>query len=317
MKNLLVLCFVYSLASLPFYARGETTRETFVFSKKKGAELKLDRYIDNSVVYSGKRPVFIYVHGGGFSTGSRVNALQEQYCRHFAQKGYVAVQIDYRLGIKAGEKADNPTIIKAVSMATEDLIDATAFILSKAVEWNIDPERIIISGGSAGAITCLNTEYDICTTGKFTGRLPVGFNYAGIISHAGAIVEINDTLKWSKTPCPLLLMQGTKDQLVPFDLVKSEGMTMAGSNYIHKQLVSLNVPHWFYEETGADHIVALKPLQYNFAETDTFIDRLVMKREHAVIHTSWADEKPDSMDGMMKVVPLYITGWDKYEDQLK
>jgi hypothetical protein len=68
---------------------------------------------------------------------------------------------------------------------------------------------------------------------------------------------------------------------------------------------------------GADHIVALKPLQYNFGETDTFIDKFVMKGLQAIVHTIWADSKPDTMGDMFKVVPLYMTGWDKTDEEVK
>ncbi|MGW8316989.1 MAG: hypothetical protein ACWGNV_15440 [Bacteroidales bacterium] len=115
--------------------------------------------------------------------------------------------------------------------------------------------------------------------------LPQGFNYAGVVSHSGCIVVPQDSIEWKLTPCPVLLMHGNKDQLVPFENYSIEGNLYAGSNYIHKQFVELAVPHWLYEEAGADHIVALKPLQYNFGEIDTFIEKLVMQGKHANVHT--------------------------------
>ena len=188
---------------------------------------------------------------------------------------------------------------------------------SKAEEWNIDTEKIIISGGSAGAISCLNAEYEICSNGKLANRLPEGFNYAGVISHAGCIIMPQDTLEWKKTPCPIMLMHGSVDQLVPFDVLQDSGYIYAGSNYIHEQFVELDYPHWIYEEIGADHIVALKPLQYNFGEIDTFIDKFVMQGEHAIVHTLWADDQPDSMGKMFEIVPLYINGWDKTDEEVE
>jgi hypothetical protein len=104
---------------------------------------------------------------------------------------------------------------------------------------------------------------------------------------------------------------------VPFDTKTVSGDFYGGSNYIHNQFVKLNYPHWLYEEVGADHIVALKPLQYNFGETDTFIDKFVMKGQQAIVHTIWADSKPDTMGDMFKVVPLYMTGWNKTDEEVK
>lgn len=317
MKRLLIIQLIWMISVGILSAQSPIRRETLVYSVKDGEELHLDKYVDKNVAFNGKRPVLIYVHGGGFTTGSRINALQIQYCKHFAAQGFVAVAIDYRLGIKDGGQSDQETIMHAVSLAYGDLIDATAFIIGKADEWNIDTGKIIISGGSAGAITCLTAEYDICSEGKYSSILPEGFNYAGLVSHAGSVVVPGDTLTWKKAPCPMLLMHGNKDQLVSFDVFSISGNLYAGSNYIHNQFVKLKFPHWLYEEDGADHIVALKPLQYNFGETDTFIDKFVMKQQKAIVHTVWGDDKPDSMDKMMDVVPLYIIGWDKTDDEVK
>jgi hypothetical protein len=317
MKKVLMIIAVGLIALTRVAAQSTVEKQTVVYSVKDTTHLRLDKYVDNSVAYKGKRPVIIYVHGGGFATGGRVNALQIKYLKHFTAQGFVAIGIDYRLGLANNKQPDQAAIMKAVSVADEDLIDATAYILSKANEWNIDTGKIIISGGSAGAITCLTTEYDICSDGPFSGRIPKGFNYAGVISQAGDVIVHQDTLTWKKQPCPMLLMHGSKDQAVMFNSASIEGNLYAGSNYIHNQFVKLNYPHWLYEEAGADHIVALKPLQYNFAEIDTFIDKFVMKGQQAIVHTIWGDFKPDSMQDMIKVVPLYIQGWDKTDDEVK
>lgn len=292
-------------------------KETLTYAIKDGKELRLDKYVDTGIQTTEKRPVMIYVHGGGFAMGSSKNALQIKYNKHFAAKGFISVSINYRLGITPGKQPDNETINSAVSIASEDLINATAFILSKAEEWNINTKKIIISGGSAGAITCLNTEYAICTYGAFSDKLPKDFNYAGLISHAGNVVIPQDTLIWKKAPCPMLLMHGSVDQLVTFNSVKHSNTLYAGSNYIHKQLEQMDIPHWLYEETGADHIVALKPLQHNFGEIDTFIDKFIMKKTHAIVHTQWKDKVPDSMADMAKVVPLYLAGWEKTDEEVE
>ena len=79
----------------------------------------------------------------------------------------------------------------------------------------------------------------------------------------------------------------------------------------------MNVSHWFYEEVGADHIVALKPLQYNFSEIDTFIDRFVMKKMQSIVYTHWQDKTPGSMAKMSEIVPLYMTGWEKTDEEVE
>lgn len=298
-------------------AQSNISKETIVYATKDGKELKLDKYVDKSINTSAKRPVMIYVHGGGFATGSSKNALQIQYNKHFASQGFVSISINYRLGLAGNTKPDMAAINKAVEMGSQDLLDATALILSKATEWNIDTDKIIISGGSAGAIACLNAEYSICTLDKSAERLPKNFNYAGVISQAGNVIVRQDTLTWKKSPCPMLLMHGSKDLQVTFNSSKIENTLFAGSNYLHKQLEQMNIPHWLYEEVDADHIVALKPLQYNFGEIDTFINKFVMKKNSAIVHTQWKDKVPGSMDKMFDIVPLYMLGWDKTDEEVE
>jgi len=317
MKKLTLILISFVIISATLSAQNTIQKEILVYATKDGQKLFLDKYVDSRTQFTGKRPVMIYVHGGGFSTGSSKNALQIKYNKHFAAQGFVSISINYRLSIKADTPFDRGKLSQAAALATEDLIDATAFVISKAKEWNIDTEKIIISGGSAGAITCLNAEYAIISQGKFAEKLPEDFNYAGVISHAGNVIVQQDTLDWKKIPCPMLLMHGSADQLVTFNSSKIGNTLFAGSDYLHKQFEKMNAPHWLYEEVDADHIVALKPLQYNFWEIDSFIQRFVLNKSNAIIHTQWKDKKPDSMTEMAAVVPLYMSGWEKTDEEVE
>ena len=317
MKKLTLILISFVIISATLSAQNTIEKEILVYATKDGQKLFLDKYVDSRTQFTGKRPVMIYVHGGGFSTGSSKNALQIKYNKHFAAQGFVSISINYRLSIKADTPFDRGKLSQAAALATEDLIDATAFVISKAKEWNIDTEKIIISGGSAGAITCLNAEYAIISQGKFAEKLPEDFNYAGVISHAGNVIVQQDTLDWKKIPCPMLLMHGSADQLVTFNSSKIGNTLFAGSNYLHKQFEKMNAPHWLYEEVDADHIVALKPLQYNFWEIDSFIQRFVLNKSNAIIYTQWKDKKPDSMTEMAAVVPLYMSGWEKTDEEVE
>lgn len=317
MKKLTLILISFVIISATLSAQNTIQKEILVYATKDGQKLFLDKYVDSRTQFTGKRPVMIYVHGGGFSTGSSKNASQIKYNKHFAAQGFVSISINYRLSIKADTPFDRGKLSQAATLATEDLIDATAFVISKAKEWNIDIDKIIISGGSAGAITCLNAEYAIISQAKFAEKLPEDFNYAGVISHAGNVIVQQDTLNWKKLPCPMLLMHGSADQLVTFNSSKIGNTLFAGSNYLHKQFEKMNAPHWLYEEVDADHIVALKPLQYNFWEIDSFLQRFVFNKSNAIIHTQWKDKKPDSMTEMAAVVPLYISGWEKTDEEVE
>jgi acetyl esterase/lipase len=82
-------------------------------------------------------PVLIYIHGGGWSGGSLDQGVG--FVNYFAQHGYVAATIEYRL---SGE-AKFPAQI-------EDCKCAVRFFRAHAAEYHIDPERIGVMGDSAG-----------------------------------------------------------------------------------------------------------------------------------------------------------------------
>jgi len=85
----------------------------------------------------GALPAIIYIHGGGFTGGSR--DIGNQYSAILAMGGYFTVTIDYRL------LGDAP-----FPAAIHDCKAAVRFLRANAEELGIDPERIGVWGHSAG-----------------------------------------------------------------------------------------------------------------------------------------------------------------------
>ena len=83
------------------------------------------------------RPAIVFIHGGGWTEGSRVRGLPS--LMHFVKKGYVAASIEYRL---SGE-AIFPAQIEDVRAAIE-------YVRAHANELGIDPHRVAVWGQSAG-----------------------------------------------------------------------------------------------------------------------------------------------------------------------
>src|SRR5690606_15036729 len=102
MKYPLILCFI--LTSGLLYAQDRYTADLFkvkdpqteIYAVKDGEELKLDIYtpLNDSMQ---ARPLIIFMHGGGFGGGTRTNEAEVKFAEAAARKGYVAVQISYRL----------------------------------------------------------------------------------------------------------------------------------------------------------------------------------------------------------------------------
>jgi acetyl esterase/lipase len=85
----------------------------------------------------GPFPCVLCIHGGGFRAGKR-EGYDGQIIR-LAEKGYVAVTVSYRLAPKYPFPA-----------AIHDTKAAVRWLRANAKKYNIDPNRIGVTGGSAG-----------------------------------------------------------------------------------------------------------------------------------------------------------------------
>ena len=84
-------------------------------------------------------PLAIYIHGGGFTSGSK-EKLREKTLNDLLAAGVSVAAINYRY-----------RTIDPLPAAHHDARQALQFIRSKAKDWKIDKERVAIFGGSAGA----------------------------------------------------------------------------------------------------------------------------------------------------------------------
>ncbi len=92
-------------------------------------------------------PVIVNIHGGGWSGGSKDSISPDSYLR----AGISVVSVEYRLLSEA--KADG--VKPPVQGPMGDAARALQFIRSQAKAWNLDTSRIVLTGSSAGACTCL------------------------------------------------------------------------------------------------------------------------------------------------------------------
>jgi len=267
-------------------------KETYVFSVKGTDTLKLDKYDLSLEVNESPKPCVLFVFGGGFSSGSRDAIHNVAFMEEMVHRGYIGIAIDYRLGMKnaADQDLSNPLAFAnlfthTITIAIEDLFDATSYIYSMADEWHINRNQIIASGSSAGALAVLQGEYAICNQWEAVQRLPDGFNYGGIISFAGAIFNPSTDLNWLMPPAPVQMFHGDADKNVPFHKLLLGNMGIFGSGYIAKQFHLLNHPYYFYDVENADHEIAGSPMKENLDDIDSFITRYVLKKEPLMIHS--------------------------------
>lgn len=83
-------------------------------------------------------PVCMYFHGGGFVLGNL--ETHDSLCRNLAhESGCVVVAVDYRLAPE-----------NRYPSALDDCYEATEFVVSHASELNVDANRVVVAGDSAG-----------------------------------------------------------------------------------------------------------------------------------------------------------------------
>lgn len=131
------LNFTERLAEVILHRRpssyGVTIKKEIPYGKGKYNNLDLIVPDDST----GKLPLMIYVHGGGWISG--VKSMRRTYCYEYAKKGVVVANIDY-----------NRSPIKQFPYPVQDVLDAIDFLFDNAENFNIDTSKIIFGGESAG-----------------------------------------------------------------------------------------------------------------------------------------------------------------------
>jgi acetyl esterase/lipase len=208
--------------------------------------LKLDVYVpDNN---SDNRPVYMFIHGGGFSGGTKTQEAIVEQANYFASRGWVFVSIDYRLrgdlgsiftGIvpqdwfDAASQTNQPGQILAMYAAQRDAKAAMRWIIANAENYNINTDYVTVGGGSAGAITAVtlgvsNQEDfrdEISLTDDptlATTNLDKTYEIKSIVDYWGsnAALEIHEILygthRFVSDNPPLFIAHGTEDSTVLF-----------------------------------------------------------------------------------------------------
>lgn len=116
------------------YPAGYTAQLDVVYTKVKDWEGRVDLYLPPKE--KGPSPVIINIHGGGWNKG--VKESQTGF-NTFFKMGYAVANMEYRLSGQATAPA-----------AVEDARCALIYLVKNAKTLNIDVNKIVIMGGSAG-----------------------------------------------------------------------------------------------------------------------------------------------------------------------
>jgi acetyl esterase/lipase len=217
-----------------------------VYGKGGGEDLKLNLARPKTQI--GPTPCVLVIHGGGWAAGNKNGHNPQTW--DLAKRGYVSATIAYRLVPKALFPAQ-----------IEDVKCAVRFLRANAEKYGIDPNRIGAVGFSAGAHLsmmlgvmgkedglegeggCADQSSQVNAVVAFFG--PTDFNLAypdasrNIVRNflggtkeekAENYTKASPITYVSKGDAPMLLIQGTKDPLVPHEqaVVMADALTKAG-----------------------------------------------------------------------------------------
>ena len=269
---------------------------TYLFAERDTCNLYLDFYDAAPGVGpcadKVQKPVVIHVFGGAFVTGIRNHPDDREWYRQLADAGYHVAAIDYRLGLKGKTLKTNfsslPVLREAIQVAVDDLFAATNYLIDNAEALGVDPGRIIVSGSSAGAITALQAEWEICNGKAPAQVLPGWFNYAGVMAFAGAVFSMEGPITFPQKPCPIMLLYGTEDRIVPFGKITILRNQFAGSDALAKKLKPTGANFQIYRFQGAGHEIAMS-MRRNVSEELRFLEENVIKGVYRPLDATLTD----------------------------
>ena len=274
---------------------------TYLFVQRDTCDLYLDVYNPakgSQTSINGKtKPTVVFMFGGGFIQGTRDDESYNDWFKMLTQHGYRVVSIDYRLGLKGSNKvgiAQVNVLDKAIHMAVEDLFSATNFMIDNAESLGIDPSNIVISGSSAGAISVMQAEYEVCNKTSWASVLPSDFNYAGVMSFSGAILSREGKVNYKNAPCPTLMLHGTADELVPYKQIKFFNIGFFGGGKLIERFKKFGYNYNMYHFIGYGHEIAGAMETTTDLQID-FIERNVMGGKERIIE-AWLSD-PDVKKG--------------------
>jgi acetyl esterase/lipase len=260
-------------AATPARGADVVVENDIVYGTGGGNDLKLN--LARPEHTNGLVPGIVYIHGGGWRYGDR-NAF-EGAIQDAARRGYVAVTVTYRLSDPdPSGKPRNP-----FPAQIEDVKCAIRWLRANAAKYHVDPNRIGVTGDSAGGHLSLlagvtGARSELEGNGGHPGvssRVQAVVNYFGptdmarlhaISKRAAGLIEnmlggppdkaadlyraASPVMYVSKDDPPILTIHGTADPVVPVEQAHEfdEAMKKAGAS--HSMLLLKGAQHGFRGE---------------------------------------------------------------------
>lgn len=196
------------------------------------------------------RPTVIFVHGGGFTGGSRKGANVEAIAQELASRGINLASIQYRLqgnlplispefanfesDFQALVTTQPPERVTAFVAAVEDTVRALRWTQDNASQFCIDRDRLGMWGSSAGAYTVLHTAYSL---DEYAIQRPA---IGVVVDYWGGLFRDTDL---ESGEAPAFVLHGTADATVAY----------AEAVQLTDRAASVGTPFTLYSIVGGGH----------------------------------------------------------------
>lgn len=221
---------------------------------------------------SDTRAAFITFHGGGWV--NRDARYFYPFADYFAKKGLVGISVEYRL--------HNKETGVSVFDCVKDARTAVRYIRSHAAELGIDPNKIIVSGGSAGAHLAagtalfdeVNESSDDLSVSPTPNVLVLYYPVIDTSTEGYGNEKIGD--RWKElSPVdnvhenlpPTLVLHGTGDTVTPY----------VGAQRFEQKMLEAGNPCQLISHEGGVHgyfIFDLELFQEAMKQTEVFLEAL-------------------------------------------
>lgn len=222
---------------------------------------------------SERAPIVVFVHGGGWNSGHHYDAIR--YLYPLVERGYVGATLTYRLADEAPWPA-----------AIEDAKCAIRWLRHHAAELGGDPDRIVISGGSAGGhlaalVALLPGTYEgdggwADTSSEVQGAFLVSpavdleaMAELGVVTHLREYFG-NDLAKASPmnhvsagSP-PVMTITGDQDPITPAEYIERFHAALRAAGVDQRLEIAPGCTHGF--DLFPDHLVRVRSLLIDFVD---------------------------------------------------
>ena len=251
-----------------------------VLCYKEVSGMKLNMLILKPAKAGKNHPGFLFFHGGGWNNGDAVSKLS--FLKYFAKAGFVCASVDYRL-----RDFPVPNGPFTPMDATRDARSALRAFVAHAEELGIDPNQIVVGGGSAGShLACMTAlgdglgepEEEKTPAPRVAALLlwnPVvdttDTGYGGTKRFGNLAEHYSPVHLLHKNAPPALVQHATGDPTVPYENAQRFVAT-AQKLGIHCKLVTYDSDkHSFYsvrEPGGAENLAR------SYQEAEAFLNQL-------------------------------------------